>query len=178
VITTPFEIHKNGCKTRFGKPVLRDLKDITGVVVHSTGGGLRSAVNWFKSPDAKVSAPFIIGQDGTVMKALFQGHCLDVVMYHAGKSKGWAGKSCNHYMLGIEHAHIDNDKQDNGWPKAQTDALVELLRELKRVLPNLHYITRHRDITKLPNGKTRKVDPDDFFPINDIAARTGLVWWH
>jgi len=128
-------------------------------------------VNWFKNRRSHVSAHATIRTDGVILKALFGGRCLETVMYHAGISRGWEGKGCNLYTVGVEYEHVDRDRS-GVWPSEQIDAAVEWILAIKKVCPNLRYIARHRDV-----APGRKVDPDSQYPIDEVAARTGLIWW-
>src|SRR4029079_3568761 len=45
-------------------------RNITRVVIHITDGGARidGPISWFQNPDARVSAHYIVGQDGEVVQ--------------------------------------------------------------------------------------------------------------
>jgi len=91
--------------------------------------------------------------------------------WHAGRSAGPEGKGVNAYSVGIELENANTGKDP--YPKAQLEALVGLLRELRAAIPSLVWLTTHRDVC-LPVG--RKTDPAglDWEP---LAEASGLAPW-
>jgi N-acetylmuramoyl-L-alanine amidase len=151
------------------------------IVIHYTASGGADAsgdVSWFRNPQAKVSAHFVVGRDGGIVQ------CVPVnrVAWHAGKSI-WKGKNgCNAFSIGIEvdnwgiltkradgkfYSHtgvvIPDDKvvEINGrywevFPDEQVRAVGWLVRSLRGSIRTLQDIAGHRDI-----APGRKVDPGD-----------------
>jgi N-acetylmuramoyl-L-alanine amidase len=68
------------------------------------------------------------------------------------------------------------------YTKAQIDALLALLRQLRRELPNLRYVAGHEDLdTRMepasddPNIMLRRrQDPGPLFPWQDVVPASGL----
>jgi hypothetical protein len=70
----------------------RGLADVKYIVIHDTEGSYSSAVNWFKDPDANVSAHYILrSSDGHVAQMVDE------------KDVAWHDKCFNSQSVGIEH---------------------------------------------------------------------------
>ena len=73
---------------------------IKGVVLHGTAGP--NAFEWFKNPKAKVSAHYVIEQDGRVIQMVSEND----TAWHVGivsRNSKFAGQSSpNSWLLGIE----------------------------------------------------------------------------
>ncbi|MBS0569221.1 MAG: N-acetylmuramoyl-L-alanine amidase [Proteobacteria bacterium] len=97
----------------------------------------------------------------------------------------------NPRSIGIELSNIGRypdwgDSRHQAWTvpytKAQIDALLALLRQLKHELPNLKYIAGHEDLdTRLEPASDdpkimlrRRQDPGPLFPWADIVPASGL----
>ena len=77
----------------------RRLDQITLGVIHYTGSSsLEGTLAWFQSPEAKVSAHYVIAADGAVV----QFGDLEDVLWHAGRSEWLDRKWCNKYSIGYE----------------------------------------------------------------------------
>lgn len=77
--------------------------DVTGIVLHYTAAGnARGTIQWFATPDSKVSAHFVIGRDGQTTQMV----SLEDAAWHAGSSemfyKGNLVKGANSFTIGIE----------------------------------------------------------------------------
>ena len=79
-------------------------RTISRIVIHITDGGskINGTVGWFKNPAAKVSAHYIVGQDGEVVQMVKHN---DVA---------WHASSANGDSIGIEH--VANTKGLNPTP--------------------------------------------------------------
>lgn len=68
-------------------------RNIERIVIHITDGGANIAgpISWFQNPEARVSAHYIIGQDGEVVQMVAHKD----VAWHAGRANGTS--------IGIEH---------------------------------------------------------------------------
>lgn len=163
------------------------------VVVHYTAG--RSAANTirrFKDPASRVSAHFVIAEDGAVTQMV---PC-DRRAWHAGESRlempsGEILRGINNHSIGIE---LDYDgplkaptegrrlrkaedmlhRPPLYWPSydsRQVDALVALVVNLRDRgwLAKPAYLTGHEDIAPV-----RKRDPGPTFPWADVCERTGM----
>lgn len=82
----PSDNHSAGMQPRF-------------LLMHYTGDdNLAGAVAWFKRPESKASAHFVIGRDGTVIQMV----PLDRRAWHAGESRWKQFTSLNRHSIGIE----------------------------------------------------------------------------
>ena len=146
----------------------RALSEVTLIVLHSTESETaKSAVRWFKSPQAKVSAHYVVDTDGTVYKCVPTSK----IAYHAGTSTGPNGEGCNLYSVGIEQAHIDSPH--NPWPPELVSSTTELVKTLKAAIPSIVWIATHAEVAT-PEG--RKTDPQGF-PVEQVAQAAGLKVW-
>jgi LysM repeat protein len=129
--------------------------DITAITMHSTANSsLQGVIDWFNNPNAKVSAHYTIGKDGTIVQ-----HVRDTDRaWHAGQSV-WKGRSaCNDYCIGIEMVNL-NDGADP-YPEEQHKSSVALCAYLcYKYNINPNDIMAHYDIA-LPPG--RKTDPRNY----------------
>jgi N-acetyl-anhydromuramyl-L-alanine amidase AmpD len=132
--------------------------DLAGglIVLHYTGDdGPTQAINWFKDPRSKVSAHFVIGQDGHITQVLKP----TVVGWHAGKSE-WTFKN-GEYVNGVNGVSVGIEQiKKNGsppWPMAQVISCVLLCRALKKQYGRAE-IVGHDDV-----APGRKVDPGDAY---------------
>lgn len=68
-------------------------RQINRIVIHITAGGsnINGTIRWFQDPASRVSAHYIVGQDGEVVQMVRDGD----IAWHAG--------SANHDSIGIEH---------------------------------------------------------------------------
>jgi len=77
---------------------------IDTIILHHTGGGLMGALRWLCSPEAKVSAHYVISRAGEVFRLVDDYRAA----WHAGRSS-WiydghqaAGREINRRSIGIE----------------------------------------------------------------------------
>ncbi|HVL39404.1 MAG TPA: N-acetylmuramoyl-L-alanine amidase [Fimbriimonadaceae bacterium] len=125
----------------------------TVVVHHTANNSLEGTTRWFLNPEARVSAHYTIGRDGSIVQHVSTFHRA----WHAGVSRDVEGReNVNNFSVGIELVNIGDGTQD--WPKEQTEALGYLISHLKRRFP-LKYITSHKYIAQPPG---RKPDPINF----------------
>ena len=70
-----------------------DGRTINRIVIHITDGGARidGPISWFQNPESRVSAHYIVGQDGEVVQMV---HDRDIA---------WHANSANGDTIGIEH---------------------------------------------------------------------------
>jgi N-acetyl-anhydromuramyl-L-alanine amidase AmpD len=137
------------------------------VVLHATAGSTFSgALSALRSRE--LSYHYVIEDeretDGPIRKCVPYGR----VAFHAGESEGPHGAGVNNYSVGISFVNR-NDGVD-GYSLRQYTACLELLLELKRVLP-LKYLTTHALVSP-----GRKTDPRNF-PIEQMAHDCGLELW-
>ncbi len=126
-------------------------KNIEGIVIHSTEGSGGSALNWLINPQSKVSAHYLVMEDGVIYQLVDD---LD---------KAWhAGRKANLSYIGIEIAGYAN-KKDFSFTDLQYDRTGLLLSHLMKK----HKLTRenvvsHGWISKNLGG-TSHTDPGPNF---------------
>ncbi len=163
----------------------RDAKSVDLVVIHCT-----------ELPDMKMTREFgervrypekgtgnsghyYIDTDGTTYKFVAPDRI-------ANHTYGWNTRS-----IGIEISNVgrypnwgDSKHQAFTTPytKAQIDALLALLRQLKNDLPNLKFIAGHEDLDRRMEPANddpsimlrRRQDPGPLFPWNEVVPASGL----
>ncbi len=115
-------------------------RTINKIVIHITDGGanINGTISWFKNPDAKVSAHYVIGQDGEIVQMVAHND----VAWHAGSANGTS--------IGIEH--VANTKGLNPTPAQMcaSAALVTWLCDQFGITPLRANILGHAEA----DGKT------------------------
>ncbi|MCB2054862.1 MAG: N-acetylmuramoyl-L-alanine amidase [Geminicoccaceae bacterium] len=141
------------------------------IVLHYTGMATAAlAIERLCDPAAKVSAHYVILEDGAVLGLVDER----LRAWHAGVS-GWAGRiGLNDVSIGIEIVNGGHDHPVCGrlpaFPAAQMRSVVHLCRDIaerRRVPPDR--ILGHSDI-----APARKADPGEAFDWSLLAAE-GLV---
>lgn len=99
----------------------RKLDQITLGVIHYTGSSsMEGTLSWFKNSNSKVSAHYVIDEDGSIV----QFGDREDILWHAGKSEWQGRKWCNKFSLGYEIVCGPKGQ----FTKNQCSALAELLR--------------------------------------------------
>ena len=115
-------------------------RTIDRIVIHITdsGANISSPINWFKNPAAKVSAHYVIGQDGEIVQMVAHND----VAWHAGSANGTS--------IGIEH--VANTRGLNPTPAQMcaSAALVTWLCDQYGITPSRANILGHAEA----DGKT------------------------
>ncbi|MBT9553525.1 MAG: N-acetylmuramoyl-L-alanine amidase [Hydrogenophaga sp.] len=115
-------------------------RSIDRIVIHITDGGasINGTISWFKNPAAKVSAHYVIGQDG------------EIVQMVAHKDVAWHAGSANGTSIGIEH--VANTKGLNPTPAQMcaSAALVTWLCDQFGITADRAHILGHAEA----DGKT------------------------
>lgn len=135
---------------------------ITMLVLHYTGmPDGESAIRWLANPDSKVSAHYVVTEDGQVV------HMVDEARraWHAGRA-WWRGTSdVNSASIGIEIVNPGHEWGYRPFPDAQLDALIPLVHALKtRYGIKRGNVVGHSDV-----APARKQDPGELFPWNRLA---------
>lgn len=142
------------------------------VVLHATAGeSLSGAIGWLRK--IGLSYHYVIG-DGRRKGDYADGEVVKLVPYtreafHAGVSFGPQGSGVNRYSIGI-CADNRNDGREP-WTDAQVGAAITLIRELRKAVPSLRYLTTHYAVSP-----GRKSDPR-LCPVYEIAEASGLSVW-
>lgn len=139
------------------------------LVIHYTGMiPVERAIAWLSNPDSKVSAHYVIAEDGTITQLIPESRRA----WHAGVSS-WKGEpDTNSRSIGIE---LDNPGTDFGYrafPLPQMQALARLSREIfnRHAIPPQH-VLGHSDV-----AVGRKIDPGELFPWAWLAQQGIGVW--
>jgi N-acetylmuramoyl-L-alanine amidase len=141
-----------------------DARDerISMVVLHYTDmPSAEAALTRLCDPAAKVSAHYVITEDGEVIRLVDES----MRAWHAGMSY-WRGKSnVNGCSIGIELANPGHTCGYRPFPDAQIDALVPLLHRIVQDydIPRAN-VVGHSDI-----APQRKLDPGELFPWERLA---------
>lgn len=136
------------------------------VIIHHTAQtACDTTLKTFTNPKTQVSAHYVICKDGTI------NHMLNDYLraWHAGNSKWGNVTDVNSVSIGIE---LDNNGFEP-FSEAQMKSLLDVLKKLKKDnnIPTANFIG-HADI-----APKRKVDPNKYFPWQQLAA-SGYGYWY
>ncbi len=136
------------------------------VIIHHTAqNSCEQTLNTFTLTRTQVSAHYVICKDGTVQ------HMLNDYLraWHAGAGRWGNVTDINSVSIGIE---LDNNGFEP-FTEAQINNLLLVLKALKKNygIPTANFIG-HADI-----APSRKVDPNRFFPWQQLAAN-GFGYWY
>lgn len=141
-----------------------DARDerISMVVLHYTDmPSCEAAVKRLCDPAAKVSAHYVISEEGEVIRLVDEANRA----WHAGMSY-WRGKSnVNGCSIGIELANPGHTCGYREFPDAQVEALVPLLHRIV----NDYDIPRANVVGHSDVAPQRKLDPGELFPWERLA---------
>lgn len=139
------------------------------LLLHYTGmESGRAALERLCNPSAKVSAHYLIEEDGTVLRLVPEHRRA----WHAGVAS-WQGNSdINARSLGIELVNPGHEFGYQPFPEAQMAALIEL----SLCLVARHAIPRQRVLGHSDVAPLRKEDPGELFDWPRLAA-AGLGLW-
>ena len=136
------------------------------VIIHHTAqNSCEQTLTTFTLPRTQVSAHYVICKDGTVQHMLHDY----LRAWHAGNGKWGNVTDINSSSIGIE---LDNNGFES-FTEAQINNLLVVLKTLKKNynIPAANFIG-HADI-----APTRKVDPNRFFPWQQLA-QNGFGYWY
>lgn len=139
------------------------------LILHYTGmpTGV-AALERMCDSDAKVSAHYMIDEDGTVYHLVPE----ERRAWHAGVSF-WAGeKNVNGRSIGIELVNPGHEWGYRPFPAAQIEALIELGHGILA----RHPIPPRRVLGHSDVAPDRKTDPGELFPW-EVLARNGIGLW-
>lgn len=136
------------------------------VIIHHTAqNGCDSTLRTFTLPRTQVSAHYVICKDGTVQHMLHDY----LRAWHAGAGRWGNVTDINSGSIGIE---LDNNGFEP-FTEVQINNLLVVLKVLKKNygIPTANFIG-HADI-----APSRKVDPNRFFPWQQLA-KNGFGFWY
>jgi N-acetylmuramoyl-L-alanine amidase len=142
---------------------------VTMLVLHYTGmESAAAALERMRDLDAKVSAHYMIDEDGGVTRLVDE----DMRAWHAGVSF-WDGiTNINSASIGIEIVNGGHDFGLPEFPGKQIDAVIELSNEIiKKFEIPVFNIVGHSDI-----APARKQDPGEKFPWKLLAENQIGIW--
>lgn len=135
---------------------------VTMAVLHYTGmiDG-PSAIARLADPAAKVSAHYVVAEDGQVVRMVDETKRA----WHAGRS-WWRGISdINSASIGIEIVNPGHEFGYRPFPEAQMDSVIQLLGSIVE----RHGITRGNVVGHSDVAPARKEDPGELFPWYRLA---------
>lgn len=135
---------------------------ISMLVLHYTGmQDAASAIARLTDPEAKVSAHYLVAEDGQVVRMVPE----EKRAWHAGKSR-WRGvDDINSVSVGIEIVNPGHEFGYRPFPDEQIDALVPLVAEVEA----RYGITRGNVVGHSDIAPSRKQDPGELFPWYRLA---------
>jgi N-acetylmuramoyl-L-alanine amidase len=149
--------------------VIAGTPRIDMLVLHYTGmQSGTAAVDRLRDPAARVSAHYVVDEDGTVWRLVPE----ERRAWHAGISY-WMGETAlNTVSIGIEIVNPGHEWGYRAFPEGQMDAVEALCRDIvaRRRIP-AYRVVGHSDI-----APTRKADPGELFDWPRLA-RAGIGLW-
>ena len=135
---------------------------ISMIVLHYTGmQDAASAIARLSDPEAKVSAHYLIAEDGQIVRMVDE----DKRAWHAGRSHWRKVNDVNSASVGIEIVNPGHEFGYRPFPVTQIDALIPLMQEI-----SLRYrITRGNVVGHSDIAPARKDDPGELFPWERLA---------
>ncbi|WP_181561589.1 MULTISPECIES: N-acetylmuramoyl-L-alanine amidase [Sphingobium] len=132
------------------------------LVLHYTGmPDAQSAINWMANPDSKVSAHYVVTEEGKVVRMVEEAKRA----WHAGRA-WWRGiTDVNSASIGIEIVNPGHEWGYRPFPQAQIDALIPLVHDIMQ----RHRITRGNVVGHSDVAPARKQDPGELFPWSKLA---------
>ncbi|RZF66354.1 N-acetylmuramoyl-L-alanine amidase [Sphingomonas populi] len=135
---------------------------VTMIVLHYTGMvDAASALERLCDPAAKVSAHYLIDEDGTIHRLVAE----DKRAWHAGAARWGRIEDVNSASIGIELVNPGHEFGYRDFPEAQIDALIGLVGDIKE----RYAITRGNVVGHSDIAPTRKQDPGELFPWHRLA---------
>ena len=139
------------------------------IVLHYTGmRGGEAALARLRDPAAKVSAHYLVEEDGRVFSLVAE----ERRAWHAGKSFWRGEKDINSVSIGVEIVNPGHEFGYRPFPDAQIAAVIELLGEVRgRWDVADARILGHTDV-----APGRKQDPGELFPWKRLAEAGHGLW--
>jgi N-acetylmuramoyl-L-alanine amidase len=137
---------------------------ISMIVLHYTGmPDCEGALDRLTSPDAGVSAHYLVDEDGTTYQLVDE----EKRAWHAGKSR-WRGiKDVNSASIGIEIVNPGHEFGYRPFPDEQIASVIPLVADIKE----RHGISRGNVVGHSDIAPCRKEDPGELFPWEALAKR-------
>ncbi len=147
----------------------RDGHAVDMLVLHYTGmKTAQEAITRLRDPQAKVSAHYVVDEDGSVYRLVEESERA----WHAGKSAWRGNTNINQRSIGIEIVNPGHEFGYRDFPDAQMQSVISLCKEiLSRHNIPARNVVAHSDIAPL-----RKEDPGERFDW-ELLARNGIGLW-
>jgi N-acetylmuramoyl-L-alanine amidase len=139
------------------------------LVLHYTGmETAEAALQRLVDPAAKVSAHYLIDEDGTIVRLVEE----DRRAWHAGVAWWRGATDVNARSIGIELVNPGHEFGYRPFPEAQTGALIDLAADIvaRHAIPARN-VVGHSDV-----APRRKMDPGELFDWPRLAA-AGIGLW-
>ncbi len=140
------------------------------LVLHYTGmKTAREAIARLRAPEAKVSAHYVVDEDGSIVRLVDEARRA----WHAGQG-AWKGETdCNAASIGIEIVNPGHEFGYRDFPDAQIDAVISLISDIRTrwTIPDARIIG-HSDL-----APGRKQDPGERFPWKRLAGVGHGLWF-
>lgn len=135
---------------------------VSMIVLHYTGmQDAASAIQRLCDPEAKVSAHYVVTEDGQVLRLVDESKRA----WHAGRSH-WRGVTdVNSASVGIEIVNPGHEFGYRPFPDEQIEALIPLVHGIKE----RYGITRGNVVGHSDVAPARKQDPGELFPWRRLA---------
>jgi len=139
------------------------------IVLHYTGMQTgEAALARLRDPDAKVSAHYMVEEDGRVFRLVPE----ERRAWHAGKSFWRGTRDVNSASIGVEIVNPGHEFGYRAFPDAQIAAVIELLGDIRsRWRIEDVDIVGHADV-----APERKEDPGELFPWKRLAESGHGLW--
>lgn len=139
------------------------------IVLHYTGMRTGAeALARLCDPAARVSAHYLIDEDGTVHALVDEAHRA----WHAGVSYWHSIFDVNSASIGIEIVNPGHEFGYRPFPAVQIGALIDLAARIRE----RHAITPWGVIGHSDVAPARKMDPGELFPWRELAAASLGLW--
>lgn len=135
---------------------------VSMLVLHYTGmPDAASAINWLANPESKVSAHYVVTEDGQTIRMVDE----DKRAWHAGKAWWRGATDINSASIGIEIVNPGHEWGYRPFPDTQMSALIPLVHDIV----TRHGITRGNIVGHSDIAPARKQDPGELFPWGTLA---------
>lgn len=137
------------------------------ILLHYTGmKTAQDALERLTNPEAKVSAHYTVDEDGTIYQHVDEHKRA----WHAGVSCWYEETNINAVSIGIEMVNPGHEFGYRDFPQAQIDVVIKLCQDIQS-RHDIKFVIGHSDV-----APTRKQDPGELFPWQQLAAQGVGIW--